>query len=311
MKVLAGDIGGTHSRFVLSGPQGPQERVEHTYRNAEFPDLYQVVDQFLDDSNAHKANIKRMVLGLPAPVDQGTVNLTNIDWQVDPFQLQRRFEVRDVLLVNDFQAAAVGALNSKPARQLNPGAHTTASGPAVVTGAGTGLGHAWISDVSQPSMPRATEGGHVDFAPQDTQQYELHAWLARRHSGHVSAERVLSGPGLEAIYEFLTGVSLEAAEVSRQAAQGETSAVESVSLFMRLFGAHVGNLALLFNPVAGIHLCGGVAGHLAEWFGAGFLSAFVDKGRMRARVEPIPLYLHDRQDIGLQGALKIALRELK
>jgi len=307
MKILAGDIGGTHSRFVLTDGE---ERVERSYRNAEFPDLYQVVDQFLHDSEAHKATIRRMVLGLPAPVDRGIVNLTNIDWQVEASQLQGRFAVRDVLLVNDFQAAAVGALSSRPARQLNPGAQVVASGPAVVTGAGTGLGHAWISDVSHPSMPWATEGGHVDFAPQDAQQCELHAWLADRFNGHVSVERVLSGPGLEAIFEFLAGFSLQAAEVSRRAAQKETSAVESVSLFMRLFGAHVGNLALLFNPVAGIHLCGGVVGHLAEWFGDGFLSAFTDKGRMRARVQPIPLFLHDRQDLGLQGALQIALREL-
>jgi len=306
MIVLAGDIGGTHSRLAL---QGDSKNIQCEYRNAEFSDLYQVIEQFLDESGLGETNIKRMVLGLPAPVGLGTVNLTNIDWQVDAEQLRQRFPVQNVLLVNDFQAAAVGGLSGTPARQLNPDAQARTSGPAVVTGAGTGLGHAWVGDISSPALPWATEGGHVDFAPQDDQQYQLHAWLARRLRGHVSMERLLSGPGLETIFEFLNGTRIAAADITLRANEGDSGATTTIDLFMRLFGSHVGNLALLFNPVAGIHLCGGVVRHLNTWFGQQFLHAFRDKGRMQSRVEPIPLYLHDRGDIGLQGALQIALRE--
>ena len=88
----------------------------------------------------------------------------------------------------------------------------------------------------------------------------------------------------------------------------EAAAVAAVRLFVRIFGAHAGNLALLFNPAAGIHLCGGVVAHLADWFGDEFLDSYTDKGRMRRQVECIPVYLHDRGDIGMQGAIKIAMQ---
>lgn len=124
-------------------------------------------------------------------------------------------------------------------------------------------------------------------------------------------ERLLSGPGLETLFEFMNGARVAAADISRLAEDNDPAATATIDLFVRLFGSHAGNLALLFNPVAGIHLCGGVVGHLSKWFGQQFLNAFRDKGRMQSRIESIPLYLHDRGDIGLQGALKIALREYR
>lgn len=303
MNLIAADIGGTHSRFVWhTGSQS----LQRGYENACFSDLNQVIDQFLRDLGDSDTQITHMVLGLPAPVDRPVIQLTNIDWQVDPEDLQRRFPVKALSLINDFQAAALGALHDKQAARLNPDAPVKRSGPAVVAGAGTGLGHAWFADISSDAMPWATEGGHADFAPQDRQQYELHAWLSERHKGHVSLERVLSGAGLAALYEFLGGTSASAAEVQELARKNDATAVEAIHCFVRIFGAHVGNVALQFNPVAGIHLCGGVVAHLADWFGQSFLSAVADKGRMRPHVESIPLFLHQRHDIGLQGALYIA-----
>jgi glucokinase len=308
VSVVAADIGATHSRFVL---QAGVDRLERRYENACFSDLYQVIAEFLGESDESATPIDSMVLGLPAPVNGKTFKLTNIDWQVDVDRLQQLFPVRRLSLVNDFQAAAVGALNDDQSRRLNPEVPAGKKGPAVVTGAGTGLGLAWFGDVSVSQMPWATEGGHADFAPQDPQQYDLHAWLAGRHGGHVSLERLLSGPGLVAIYQYLGGERVAAAEVKALAEGGDALGVEAVQLFVRIFGAYVGNLALLFNPRAGIHLCGGVVAHLAAWFDQSFLDAVADKGRMRPNVESIPLFLHDRGDIGLQGALQIAMQELR
>ena len=305
MNRVAADIGGTNSRFAWLGDG---ETTVREYRNADFSDLCQVIARFLDEEGKPTVKIERMVLALPAPVEQRPVRLTNIDWRVDPQSLQQKFPIQELSLVNDFQAAAVGAINASSPRRLNPAAPHASAGPAVVAGAGTGLGQAWFADISRDELPRATEGGHADFAPQGAQQRELQAWLEQRHGGHVSCERLLSGGGLAAIHEFLGGAALDAAAVEQGARAGDATAVEAVQMFVSIFGAHAGNLALLFNPAAGIHLCGGVVAHLAGWFGAGFLESYFNKGRMRHKVEGIPVYLHDRADIGMQGAIQIALQ---
>ena len=304
MSCVAADIGGTNSRFavIVDG----QARV-HDYANAGFADFYQLFASFLEQAGLRGASIEKIVLALPAPVSAGPVRLTNIDWEVDGGRLQEQFDLPEPLLVNDFQAAATGALASAQLRSLKPEVRREDSGAAVVTGAGTGLGLAWVADASADVLPRATEGGHTDFAPSDAQQRELHARLQQRH-GHVSWERLLSGDGLCVIHAFLHGDAQKhsAAEIARAAEQGEPHARDAVRLFVRLFGAYAGNLALQFNPSAGVYLCGGVVAHLADWFGEDFLEAFHNKGRMRHMVEQVPIFLADTADLGLQGAIRIA-----
>ena len=155
MICVAGDIGGTNSRLIL---QHGENRLQRSYRNADFPDFYQVMARFIAEAQLSGDTIDHMVLGLPAPVGRQPVRLTNIDWQVDSVQLQAQFPVQDIVLVNDFQAAAVGAVHRSDAVSLNPRAIEPQSprGPAVVTGAGTGLGLAWFGEVDQPGLPRAT-----------------------------------------------------------------------------------------------------------------------------------------------------------
>jgi len=304
MRVLAADIGATHSRLALvAGADVASER----YRNTAFTDLYQVIERFEEDAGFSADTIGNVVIALPAPVARQPVRLTNIDWQVDSARLQSMFPGSEVLLVNDFQAAAVGALGAQRLRSLNPLASASASGAAVVTGAGTGLGMAWVADVAAAAMPHATEGGHADFAPADAQQRDLHAWLQARHGAHVSYERLLCGDGLSAIHAFLgDGTQLPARQVQQAAQRGDALAVQAINLFVSVFGGYAGNLALFFNPPAGIYLCGGVVGHLADWFGDDFRQAFYNKGRMRHMVEQVPVFLVDHADIGLQGAIKIA-----
>ncbi len=305
MSLLAADIGGTWSRLALE--DGGRER-RARYRNADFPDLGQVIARFLADSDEPGARIERMVLALPGPVDETPVRLTNIDWTVDPEALRACCPHAEIRLVNDFQAAAVGARASRAGRWLNPHAAPPATqGTAVVSGAGTGLGLAWFGDVAQAALPHATEGGHADFAPADARQRELHAWLQARH-GHVSWERVLSGPGLGEVHAFLAGqdAALHPAEVQERARAGDPQAAAAIALFLRVYGNWAGCLALLFRPPAGIHLCGGVTVHLAPWFGEDFLAAYLARGRMRAVAERTPLRLVEDPDIGLAGALAIA-----
>ncbi|RMG38820.1 MAG: ROK family protein [Gammaproteobacteria bacterium] len=306
MRLVAGDIGGTWSRLALvEGDTSPREA---RYCNADFPDLYQVLGRFLESQGTSGDKIDVMVLALPGPVDGDRVALTNIDWVVQRDELTRCCRRAQVRLVNDFQAAALGALKADGGRWLNPHADPpVANCPAVVTGAGTGLGLAWFADPERETLPHATEGGHSDFAPMDMQQQALWEWLHERH-GHVSWERVLSGPGLGEVHAHLSGAErpLAAARVQALADAGDTLARRAIELFVRVYGNWVGNLALLFRPGGGIHLCGGVTAHLADWFGTDFLDAYLARGRMRQVAEQIPLRLVDRGDVGLAGAILIA-----
>jgi glucokinase len=249
-----------------------------------------------------------MVLALPGPVDQQPIKLTNIDWQVDRTELLARFQTNSLTIINDFQAAAIGALQT-PVGQLAalndaPGD----DGPVVVAGAGTGLGMAWRTRRRADEMPRATEGGHLDFAPNDAQQLALYLALAERF-GHVSYERILSGAGLLDCYRFVAGDAARAeapAGISELAKQGDEAATQSVHLFVSIFGHYAGNLALAFNPTGGIYLCGGLTAHLAPWFDpALFRAAYFARGRMRPVVQKIPVYLVARHDAGLAGVRHI------
>ena len=305
MNFLAADIGATHSR--LAWVHGEAVATAN-YRNADFTDLYQVISRFLQEQGVAGARIARMVLALPGPPDRQRMQLTNIDWQVERSQLLARYNVREVLLLNDFQAAALGAIHSSAPLVLNPAGGRPRQGTAVVTGAGTGLGLAWCADIAACALPVATEGGHADFAPVNEEQYRLHQWLAARY-GHVSWERLLSGEGLRDMYQFFCGAAEQpplASAISRAAAEGAALALQVVYCFARLMGQYAGNLALQFNPRAGVYLCGGVTAHLAPWLEQGFIAPYLDKGRMRGQARNVPVYLVREQDTGLMGAVRIA-----
>lgn len=305
MNLLAADIGATNSRLAWVTDD---EMHTASYRNSDFSDLYQVIARFLQEQGATGARIARMVLALPGPADAERVTLTNIAWQVERSHLLTRFGAEEVRLLNDFQAAAAGAIHSAAPVELNGVGKRPRTGAAVVTGAGTGLGLAWCADIAACGLPIDTEGGHADFAPVNREQYGLHEWLSR-HYGHVSWERVLSGEGLRNVYHYFSGSEEEiplAQDISLAASEGEALATQVVGCFVTLLGQYAGNLALQFNPAAGIYLCGGVVGHLSSWIEQGFIAHYLDKGRMRGQVRKVPAYLVSEQKIGLMGAIGIA-----
>jgi glucokinase len=179
----------------------------------------------------------------------------------------------------------------------------------VVAGAGTGLGMAWLAQTGSGVLPRATEGGHLDFAPNNERELALYRWLAGRF-GHVSYERILSGGGLVDTYRFIAGSAAgveRPAQIAALARQADPAATQALRLFVEIFAAYTGNLALAFNPTAGIYLCGGLSAHLAHWFEpTAFMAAFAAKGRMAGVVRRIPVFLVTRHDSGLAGAKNIA-----
>jgi glucokinase len=313
---IAGDIGGTHARLQAGDVEGgrARARAERIYDSADFDGAGSLLRRFAADFGFELAAAGAIALAVAGPVAAGRVRLTNLPWILDAVALAREVGVADVALLNDFVAAAhgVGELDLADLATFQPGAADPA-GVRLVLGAGTGLGVAALVPGVGGVTALASEAGHVDFAPRDDIQRRVADALARRY-GHVSCERLLSGPGLEAIYTVLVGGDLErpplgAADVSAAARSGNAVAAQSLELFVAIYGAVAGNLALAFLATGGVFIAGGIAPAIAEELrGPAFLNAFLDKGRFRALLErvPVALVLNDR--LGLLGAAAYAAR---
>jgi glucokinase len=247
----------------------------------------------------------------------------NLPWVVDAHELARDLKVPSVRLLNDLEANAYGiaALDAQDFVTLNPGA-PGATGNAAVISVGTGLGEAGLFWNGETHLPFACEGGHADFAPRNALEAELMLWLQARH-GRVSYERVLSGPGLLSIYEFLrdTGKGSEAPELREALRQGDGPAaisaaglegrdalcVKALDLFVSLYGAEAGNLALKVMATGGVYIGGGIAPKILKKLQApAFLEAFADKGRMRPLLEAMPVKVITKDTAALLGAARVA-----
>ncbi len=303
MARLVADVGGTYSRIAWLDDSG-QSTQPQIYRNCDFTSLEDVIARAQATGDAAGEAIDRMVLALPGPVDDDPIQLTNIDWLVRRDTLRSRFSVADLVIVNDFQAAALGAIAEphEHLKVLNPATPDEAT--TLVTGAGTGLGMAWLGQRDRQRLPHSTEGGHMDFAPRSEVQLALYRELADRFE-HVSIERILSGAGLVDTHRFFAGPTTitAPAQIVQAATAGDTHAEATINLFVEVFAAHAGNLALAFNPTGGIYLCGGLTAHLADWFDpAAFQSVFSAKGRLSNQVRRIPVFLVTRHGVGIAGA---------
>jgi glucokinase len=222
MRFLAGDIGGTYARLQLMAfvPETGERHVlaQQRYQCQHFASLEAILKAFLHNNHVTAEPIESACLGLPGPVEGSVVHLTNLPWQVDARQIERVCAISRVHLINDFHAAALGVQTASPERiqplyspQAPPLVQSdeapnvfTRPGPnrhSLVVGAGTGLGVAAVFHDGVHAIPVAHEGGHMDFAPISDTQQALLFWLWQRHE-HVSYERVLSGAGLETLYQF-------------------------------------------------------------------------------------------------------------
>jgi glucokinase len=308
-RVLAADIGGTNARFALvDSPAGDARIVfERTYPTASFPDFEPALEAFLGEIQGEK--VLRAAIAIAAPVDEGVSRLTNRSgWTVDRRALSRLGV--QAKLINDFQALAYGVAHAAPddCVVLQAGKVVPHAAMALV-GAGTGLGVAALFWDGQRYRAAPSEGGHVGFAPRDTLQFELCQHLLARH-GRVSAERVVSGAGLVAIYEFLQGETLDdpAAISACALAEPSSPAGKALDLFIRCYGAFAGDIALAFLARGGLYVCGGIAAKLARRLAEpDFLAAFNDKGRHRELAASIPVRVVTNEKLGLLGAARAAL----
>lgn len=280
MRVLAADIGGTKTLLALAGDGAPGARIESQRRfdSAAFDTFEAMLDEFLRTvSPSGRPPIQRACLAVAGPIsaDGKTAKVTNLSWGVEIEHIQREFAVDSVLLINDFEAQAYGAVELPESELtiLQPG-RPRHRALRLVMGAGTGLGVCQLVWCRDHYEACPSEGGHADFAPNGGMQRDLLAWLQDLY-GHVSVERLLSGSGLLSIYRFLAvrfpdrassildGVDeIDApAAISRFALSDHPDdlARDALDLFVSIYGAHAGSLALVTLPYGGIYIAGGIA----------------------------------------------------
>lgn len=325
--MLAGDIGGTKTLLGVAECTESQVRTIATrrYESRSWSRLSDVAKEFLAAFPAAARGIQAACFAVAGPVIEHEAGqrakVTNLPWEIDSRALARTLGIARVRLINDFQAVGYGieALRTEDFITLQPGwAHPR--GVRAVLGAGTGLGEGLLVWCGDRYEALASEGGHVDFAPADDLQIELLRYLRRKY-GRVSAERVLSGPGLAEIRAFLSvrekggggtaaAVPDDPAAISAAALAGaDPLAVQALELFVRLYGTHAGNLALTVLATGGVYLAGGIAPKIvAKLRDGAFIDAFNDKGRMRALTETMPVHVVMNPDAGLLGAALIASR---
>lgn len=320
--ILAGDIGGTNARLAYFQPQNGHLRLvsERVYPSREHSEFGEIVSQFLDDSGTRP---EVACFGIAGPVRNGRVETSNLPWVIEQSRLARQIHLPATLLINDLEASAwgIGALGAEDLVALNK-VNGPVSGNQAVIAPGTGLGEAGLFWDGTKHNVFACEGGHTDFAPQNDLQIELLRYLQKRF-GHVSYERVLSGPGLVNVYEFLRDVgcgaassdldvdaykSDPAATISRAALDGTSPLAEkSLDLWISVYGAEAGNLALKTMATGGLFLAGGISPKvLPKLTGPLFMEAFLGKARMRPLMEAIPVQVVTNEKAGLLGAARCA-----
>jgi glucokinase len=320
--ILAGDAGGTKTLLALfePGDGAPVLVREATVPSREFDSLEAIVERFL--AAGPRGDITAACVGIAGPVVDGRSVTPNLPWVVDEGRLAVTIPAPRVRLLNDLEATAHGvwALGEDELVSLQSGA--LRRGNLAVIAAGTGLGEAIVVIDGGRRTVIATEGGHADFGPRGELEEDLLRHL-RKEFGRVSCERVLSGPGLMNVYRFLrdTGVARESPHTAELIAAGDPAAVVSelgmdgadrlcamaLGVFVSVYGAEAGNLALKALALGGVIVAGGIAPRMLPALRAGsFVAAFRDKGRLSSLMETIPVLVVLNPKTALLGAARVA-----
>lgn len=312
--ILAGDVGGTFTRMALF-EKGKLVGQERTFHSCQYANLIEIAAEFLQ---SEKGKVAKACFGVAGAVRDGFCKATNLPWIIDADRLAKALLIPSVYLLNDLEANAHGlkALQPEAFYVLNKGKRQT--GNQALIAAGTGLGEAGLYWDGKTHRPFACEGGHTDFGPRNAMEIELLLYLKKKF-GHVSYERIVSGPGLHCIFQFLieTGKETFSARVRAEMEKQDPSKVISewgihnkdpacslaVDWFVSLYGAEAGNVALKFLSLGGLYVGGGIAPQLIEKIKSGsFFSSFVDKGRFTELLSSIPISIVLNDRAALLGA---------
>ena len=345
--ILAGDIGGTKTNLALYDwniERADPIRLE-SFPSRDYTSLEEILQEFLHAEPPSSApempppleaesidsgektpaplNIQAACFGIAGPVIENRSHTTNLPWTVDGSSIAKEFTIPFVRLLNDLEATAYGTLLLRPdeIEVLNPGVPPAKRQALALIAAGTGLGEAILFWDGSSYRPMPSEGGHADFAPNNDNEIELLRYLRSQYL-HVSYERVLSGPGLHAIYEYLRDTKKNeptwlaekikagnpAAEIAEAGLKGQAEiAKQALDIFASIYGAEAGNLALKALSLDGVYLAGGIAPKLITKLQDGtFMKAFTNKGRYKRLMNNIPVTVVMNQHTALLGAASVA-----
>ncbi len=318
--ILAGDIGGTKTNLALFEHKDKRLNViaQHQFSSREFSDLNEVIMLFRQKTSL--PSVDAACFGIAGPVIDGRCRTTNLPWDITTSDLQEHLGIQKVRLLNDLEATAYGMLYVPEDEfvDLNPKGRQMDGNRAVIA-AGTGLGEAMLYYDGSVYHPIGSEGGHSDFAPLTPQQDALLKWMRNRYPGHVSFERILSGPGIYTLYEFLVENDFSAQPVSmlnipegkdRSAMVSECAlkehnplCMEALRLFAEIYGAEAGNLALKSMSLGGVYIGGGIAPKILQILANNhFMNGFLSKGRFNEMLQAMQVKVSLNPETALLGA---------
>ncbi len=311
---LVGDVGGTHTRLALFKKR---ELIQETvFPSKQFSSLQEIVSQFIQG----KEKIEKAAFGVAGPVQDGICKTTNLPWIIESKQIEKKNRIKAVFLLNDLEAHAYGiaALQEKEMVFLQKAKKSSLGNRALVS-AGTGLGEAGLFWDGKTYHPFATEGGHTDFACRNKREFSLLEFLQKKY-GHISYERVVSGPGIEDLFFFMTQKEKKipkgsfseknlAKEITERALSKACPLCEEIlEWFVSFYAAELSNVALKFLSFGGLYLGGGIAPKILPFLQKPyFLKAFLDKGRFNKLLENIPVKVILNEKTALLGALEYVL----
>lgn len=322
MIYLAGDIGGTKTDLALYKEEKGKIvcTKEQKFPSQKYPNLRLIVKEFLEGENEP---IKKGCFGIAGPVKNGKSKATNLPWLVESEVLSKELGIEKVALINDLEANAYGInmLKEDEFYVLCEGEKGVEGNQALVS-AGTGLGEAGIFYDGKRHIPFACEGGHADFAPRNETEDALLRFLRKKFT-HVSYERILSGPGLYNVYQFVveTRVESESEEILKEIAAGDSPRLisekglsgesracrKALDLFVSIYGSEAGNMALKLLAIGGVYIGGGIAPKLLSLLKRGeFLDSFRRKGRFSNLLRGIGVKIVLNDKTALLGALYYA-----
>ncbi len=307
--VLVADIGGTNARFALAdcGAGAMAVREIQSFRAEDFESIRDAADAYLE---AVAAQPQFACFAIAGPVTNPVIEFTNSPWVLDIESTRGALSLKQLVVVNDFEALAsgVGSLTPDDLLQVKAGTGDP-DAPILVMGPGTGLGQALVVRCDAGDRVVSTEGGHVSFAPRTEEEIAVMQFIAREHP-RVSVERLLSGRGLVNIHRALCAladtqrVSLRADEITQAAIEGKYPiAIKAVDMFCEVLGRVAGDAVLATGARGGVVLGGGILPRIKEIFlKSRFVDRFLDKGRMRDYVERVPVDLVTCEGAALVGA---------
>lgn len=321
MRALIADIGGTNTRLQLCNIYKNKISVVfgEYYPSQNYTSLAVIIDRFFDTIKIEQAP-EIACFAAAGPVRDGRVELTNLPWSIDAAEISDTFDISEVYLINDVEAAAYGVYAQNITQHIVIQAgNAVASAPSVLINIGTGFGQALrINNQSDPIVI-ASEGGHVDFAPADDFELGLLHYL-RLELTHVSIETLLSGAGLTRIYQYLGSLYTDDGDVTdissfdivANANNGELLAIDAIGHLLDIAANHIANVILTYLPLSGVYIMGSMFAALYRFIEPKrFTDRLIKRGIFTALIQSVPIQLVLGDDLGLVGAAKVAQIHLR